>query len=77
MNNDEKIAQILLRLESLEKSVELFAKHIEILEERATKFSDKFKFGKFKFGKFKFVKLSDEKQNFKAPQNIKFSLNDD
>lgn len=72
MNNDEKIAQILLRLESLEKSVELFAKHIEILEERATKFSDK-----FKFGKFKFVKLSDEKQNFKAPQNIKFSLNDD
>lgn len=72
MNNDEKIAQILLRLERLEKSVEIFAKHIKVLEKRATKFSDK-----FKFGRFKFVKLGDEKQDFKAPQNIKFSLNDD
>lgn len=67
MNIDE----ILARIEIIENKLDLFAKHIEVLEKRSTKFSDK-----FKFGRFKFVKLSDEKIQ-KPTSKAKFSLNDD
>ena len=53
MNIDE----ILAKIESIENKLDLFAKHIEVLEKRSTKFSDKFKFGRFKFVKLQRPKM--------------------
>ncbi|CAD7289537.1 hypothetical protein LMG7974_01614 [Campylobacter majalis] len=60
------------KMEKIEAVMSIMAKHIEILEDRNTKFIDK-----FKFGRFKFKKLSEELPSVKIKKRANFSLNDD
>ena len=62
---------LLNEMESLKQKNNILVKHIDVLEKRTKKFSDK-----FKFGKFKPKSILDEIQ--KEPQPVvKFTLNDD
>lgn len=66
------LGDVLQKLERLEAVINVMARHIEVLEKRNKKFTDR-----FRFGKFKFKELKDELPNIKIEKRVNFSLNDD
>ncbi|OCS21971.1 hypothetical protein CFVI97532_07160 [Campylobacter fetus subsp. venerealis cfvi97/532] len=60
------------KINKLEAIMNVMADHIEVLEKRSEKITDK-----FKFGRFRFRKLSDDLPKISLEKRASFSLNDD